>query len=355
MRIRPRLTRVRRTLRAARMAFRRRGVILLYHRVASPRIDPLLLCVSPAHFEEHLDILRKAYAPLSLAELAEASAAGTVPDRAVAVTFDDGYADNGQAAAPILRRHGMRATVFVAGDCLEGRPFYYDELEEILLIAPRLPPRLRVVLRGRKHEWEFGDWARLPKNPGRDYWRWNMESPSDPTPRHRCYRELFCLLREEKEETRRRTIAALRKAARVGAWKGGRLWMTKAELRRAAKGGTLEFGAHTRSHPALNRLTPRKQRLEIVSGKRMLEAVTGSPARAFAYPYGSPWDVTPESVQLAREAGFSLACANWAGPVDAESDPFWLPRCLVRDWSGGEFASRLRRFFEPRAEILPQG
>lgn len=336
------------------MAFRPRGVILLYHRIAAPPIDPLRLCVSPGRFESHLEILRREYRPLGLAELAAAAAKGELPDRTVALTFDDGYADNRQAAAPLLKRHGLQATVFVAGASLEGTPFFYDELEEILLLAPRLPRRLRVAFAGGMREWDLGNWARLPKAPDGGYWNWNVESPQDPTPRHRCYREWFDLLRGATPEQRRGALAALRKAAGSPP-AGARRGMTKAEIRKAAAEGTLEFGAHTRNHPALNRLTVDAQREEILSGKRMVESAAGEPARSFAYPYGSPWDVSGETVRLAREAGFELACANTPAPVDSESDPFWLPRCLVRDWDGAEFARRMRAFFRPQAEIPPQG
>jgi peptidoglycan/xylan/chitin deacetylase (PgdA/CDA1 family) len=340
-------------LRTVRSAFRSRAVILLYHRVTAPKIDPLLLSTSPAHFEEHLAVIQKDYTPLSLADLAAAHVAGRIPKRAVVITFDDGYADNLHAAAPLLRRFGQQATVFVAGACLEGKPFFYDELEDILLLAPWLPKTLRLTIGGAAHAWELGDWARRPKVPDESYWKWNMESPADPTPRHRCYRELFGLLRGASPAERRRAIASLRKASATGA--GANRLMTRSEIRKAARDGTLELGAHTRSHPALNRLPPGDQRQEIVSGKQMLEAAAGMPVRAFAYPYGSPWDVSRTTVNLAREAGFTTACANTPGPVDAESDPFWLPRCLVRDWDGAEFARRLRVFFEPRADVPPQG
>ncbi|MBN2084354.1 MAG: polysaccharide deacetylase family protein [Anaerolineales bacterium] len=356
MRLKSVFRRARPFLRTVRMAFRSRAVILLYHRVAAPQADPLLLCASPAHFEQHLALIQKEYTPLSLADLAAAHAAGRIPDRAVVITFDDGYADNLHAAAPILRRYGARATVFVAGACLEGKPFFYDEMEEILLLAPRLPRTLRITIDGAARAWDLADWARLPKTADETYWKWNLESASDPTPRHRCYRELFGLLRGASAATRSRAIAALRKAAAIGAASpGAKRWMTRAEIRRAAKEGTLEFGAHTRNHPALNKLAIEDQREEIVSGKRMLESAAGMPVRAFAYPYGSPWDVSPTTLRLAREAGFCAACANTPAPVDSESDLFWLPRCLVRDWDGEEFARRLSAFFEPRADIPPQG
>jgi peptidoglycan/xylan/chitin deacetylase (PgdA/CDA1 family) len=348
------IQRIRRTLRTARMALRGRAVILLYHRIASPPADPQRLCVSPAHFEQHLDVLRRNYRPLGLEQLAAHRAAGTLPGRSVAITFDDGYADNWQTAAPILARCGLRATVFVAGDCLKGKPFFYDELERILLWTPRLPRVLRVSIGGREYQWDLESWSVRPKKTGLEYWTWNLERSEDPTPRHRCYRELFGLLRGADPASRRRVLSALRKAVRAGSTPV-RLWMTKAEMRAAVKDGTLDFGSHTRSHPALNKLAPDLQREEILAGKQMLESAVARPARAFAYPYGSPWDVTAESLRLVREAGFELACANTPGPLDAESDPFWLPRCLVRDWDGEEFDRRMRDFFRPRAEIPPQG
>jgi peptidoglycan/xylan/chitin deacetylase (PgdA/CDA1 family) len=338
------------------MGLRPRAVILLYHRIASPAMDPLLLSVSSGNFTDHLAILRRDYHPITLVELAEACAANRIPDRAVAITFDDGYTDNLRAAAPILERSRQQATVFVTGACLEGVPLFDDELERILLWTPKLPDRIRIRVNGRAREWDLGEWSRRPKNPDGDYLRWNMEWPSDPTPRHRCYRDLFDILRAAPVRVRVQTMASLRKAALPEQSRPPhRLLMTQAELRKAAAGNILEIGAHTQHHPALNRLTASEQREEIVSGKRLLERAIGREVRAFAYPYGSPWDVAPETVQLAREAGFAVACGNYPGPMDSESDLFWLPRCLVRDWSGEEFERRLREFFRPQAEIPPRG
>jgi peptidoglycan/xylan/chitin deacetylase (PgdA/CDA1 family) len=342
--------------RAARMSFRPRAVILLYHRIASPMVDPLLLCVTPGHFAEHLAVLQKDWCPMSLAELAEACIEDRISNRAVVMTFDDGYVDNLRTAAPLLERFHQKTTIFVAGACLEGKPLFYDELERILLLAPVLPARIRIPINGQMREWEMGQWARRPKNPESDYFHWNLEWSSDPTPRHRCFRELFNLLRAAPDRMRTQAVASLRRAARIGSSRPGeRRLMSKAELQKAARGYAIEIGAHTRTHAALNRMAPDDQRKEIVSGKRMLEKAIGRDVHALAYPFGSPWDVAPETVQLAREAGFALACGNYPGPVDSESDLFWLPRCLVRDWSGEEFAARMEQFYQPRAEIPPQG
>ena len=138
------------------------------------------------------------------------------------ITFDDGYADNLQAAAPILRRFGQRATVFVAGACLEGKSFFYDDLEQILLLAPRLPKTLRLTIGGAAHEWELGDWARLPKTPDASYWKWNMESPADPTPAPPLLPRNVRFAARRRARRPQPRDPALRKAAATGAEFTGR-------------------------------------------------------------------------------------------------------------------------------------
>ena len=57
---------------------------------------------------------------LPLSEAASRLAQGTLPARALSITFDDGYADNREIAAPILQRLGLSATFFIATSFLGG-------------------------------------------------------------------------------------------------------------------------------------------------------------------------------------------------------------------------------------------
>jgi peptidoglycan/xylan/chitin deacetylase (PgdA/CDA1 family) len=122
-----------RAVRAVGGALRRRsprGVILTYHRIAGPRPDPLLLDVSASNFDAQLSVLSRTAAPLRLDEFESLRREGRLPARAVAVTFDDGYADNLHAAAPLLERHEIPATVFVtAGMIGSARGFPWDEAD----------------------------------------------------------------------------------------------------------------------------------------------------------------------------------------------------------------------------------
>lgn len=86
--------------------------ILMYHRVAPlPGFDQLT--VSPARFDEQAAWLAAHAHVLPLDEALDRLHDGGLPPNAVALTFDDGYRDNLVHALPVLKRHGLPATVFV--------------------------------------------------------------------------------------------------------------------------------------------------------------------------------------------------------------------------------------------------
>ena len=104
-------------------------LILMYHRIADEPIDYWGLAVSPVRFEEHLRVLRRTRHPLPLAEFFRKLIAGTLPQTAVALTFDDGYVDNLVAGKPRLAAADVPATVFLTTGYLDRlEPFWWDEL-----------------------------------------------------------------------------------------------------------------------------------------------------------------------------------------------------------------------------------
>src|SRR5262245_19306871 len=114
------------------------ALILLYHRIAEPAADPFDLCVTPQHFAEHLEQLRRHHRIISLTELSQRLASGATLRHTVVLTFDDGYADNLHHAKPLLERYDAPATVFVtSGYVGQDREFWWDELERLLLLSPR--------------------------------------------------------------------------------------------------------------------------------------------------------------------------------------------------------------------------
>src|SRR5665213_2379474 len=100
--------------------------ILIFHRVL-PQRDPLFPGEAFAkQFDALIEHVAARFRVLPLAYAIEALKQGTLPSRALAITFDDGYADNLTIAAPILQRHGVSATVFVATGYLDGSCMWND-------------------------------------------------------------------------------------------------------------------------------------------------------------------------------------------------------------------------------------
>jgi peptidoglycan/xylan/chitin deacetylase (PgdA/CDA1 family) len=94
------------------------ALIVAYHAVES---GPAPLCIDPGLFREHLDALADAGAvTLAVSELAAALRRGRVPDRAVALTFDDAFASVAAHAAPLLAERGLGATVYAVAGRLGG-------------------------------------------------------------------------------------------------------------------------------------------------------------------------------------------------------------------------------------------
>lgn len=83
--------------------------VLLYHHVAPDRE------VTPEGFDRQMATLREeGWRSLGTGQLeAHLSGASPAPEKSLLITFDDGYADNWVYAYPSLRRHGMRAVLFV--------------------------------------------------------------------------------------------------------------------------------------------------------------------------------------------------------------------------------------------------
>lgn len=320
-----------------------RALILLYHRVTELPKDPQLLSVSPRHFAEQLQVIRQYFYPISLQELVKRVRQGQVPHRAVALTFDDGYADNLYQAKPLLEKHDVPATVFVTtGYIGQRREFWWDELERVFLEPRMLPRVLQLKVRGTALQWTLGEASLYTQEEFQRHRGWSVLEQHNPTPRHCTYRELHQVLRTLPQEEQERAVNE------ILAWAGttpiGRpthRTLSPDEVVRLADGGLVEVGAHSVTHPVLSVLSVERQHIEINESKRHLEEILGCAVTSFSYPYGTRSDFNSTTIQLVREAGFLCACANFSGLVVRGSDLFQLPRLLVRDWDGEEFMRRL--------------
>jgi peptidoglycan/xylan/chitin deacetylase (PgdA/CDA1 family) len=325
--------------RLQRIRARRGAVILLYHRVAEPDLDPWGLAVSPKHFEEHLEVLGARGPSLTLNALLETLKSGQPQKSATAITFDDGYADNLRVAMPLLERHDKRATMFLTtAPIIRQRAFWWDELEEILLCRPVLPRReLELSLAAETFTWTLEEPA---SEPLPDISRWRAWQPvSQGQGRQALYVALWQRLQKLPHAPRDEAVEALRD------WAGGEAVprsshrpLTVQEVAALADGDLIEVGAHTVNHPALAWISVAEQREEIIGSKADIEGIIGAPVQGFSYPHGS---CTKATVDALRAAGFACACCAAPAPLTPATDPFGLPRITVPDCDGDTFASSL--------------
>ena len=333
--------------RRQRNRFRGGALILLYHRVTRLSTDPQLLCVTPQHFSEQIEVLKKRFCPLSLQYLARASLQRQIPRRAVVVTFDDGYGDNLWNAKAVLKHYDVPATVFVATEYISGkREFWWDEVERIFLQTGKLPRRLILDVKGQSKEWDLGTGSDYTEEQARRFSSWNVTRTGNPCERQDIYRDLCDLLRPLPGGTRGELLD------RILAWAGKESTarqshrpLNEEEVRAIEGDGLIEVGAHTVNHTCLSKIPVADQWYEITEGKKRLERALGHAVKSFSYPYGTVNDYSEATVDAVTRAGFSCACSNFPGMIRGGENLFELPRYIVRDWPGDVFERNLWNWF----------
>lgn len=318
-------------------------VVLLYHRVTVLDRDPQHLTVSPTRFSQHMAILARTRCPLPLGEFVRRWHDRSLPDSAVAVTFDDGYADNLHEALPILKRFEVPATVFVCPPSprLTGE-FFWDDLDRILLGPHSLPERIDLSPAGPAMCIDLGTTAAPAATAA-----WGVDDPTTPSSRHRAYRNLCRMLRSMPSPHRERLLSHLAEASGVGSGcRPSHRRLTPDELSFMATHPLVTIGAHTVTHPRLASLPASDQADEIADSCRIIEAIAGKRVDCFSYPFGGPTDYGAGAVAAVRNAGCRFATANVDAPMTRWRSPWELPRRLVRNVDGDDFS---RLLGEPHA------
>ena len=292
--------------------------ITIFHRVhAQP--DPLFPQeMDSRRFDQVCAWLAAWFTVLPLDEAVRRLADGSLPPRALAITFDDGYADNHAVALPILRRHGLPATFFIATGFLDGGRMFNDSvIETVRRCAQSQLDLSSLGLAGLGH---------LPLH--------------DLAARTAAIGQILATIKYLVPDVRLRATERIARLAGVAALPDD-LMMSSSQLRSLAAAG-MQIGAHTVSHPILMRLDDAAARHEIKLGKNQLEQCLDQPVRLFAYPNGRPGtDYCARDVALVRDLGFDCAVTTAPGAGQAGADLFQLPRFVPWDRSRLRWAAKL--------------
>jgi peptidoglycan/xylan/chitin deacetylase (PgdA/CDA1 family) len=290
-----------------------RLLILGYHGIAQE--DEHLwnpsLFIAPEHLAQRLRLLRAGgFNILRLSEAIQRLNAGTLPERSVAITFDDGYVDFYRLACPILRAYDVPATVYLTT--------YYSENN-------RPVPGITAAYMIWKCRTFTGP---LTTVPGFEGIRFAHEEE-----RHAISEAIGRYFTDERTlsaDDKHRMIEAL--AAEIGfdlaPFRRRRLMhvMTPDEVRQVAAAG-VDIELHTHRHWVPN--DEALIRTEIEDNRSRIEQITGSTAADFCYPSGVHF---PEILPWLRKLGVRSATTCEPGLASVEDDPLLLPRFL--DHSG---------------------
>lgn len=287
--------------------------ILIFHRVLA-QVDPLFPDEPDAmRFDKVLSWIARWFQVMPLDEAVSRLRSANLPARAVAITFDDGYADNATIALPVLERHGMSATFFIATSFLDGGRMWNDSLIE--------------TVRAFR-----GDVLDL-----RDAGLGSYEV--DSIGKRRV--AIGTLLRQIKyldPVKRQGTVALVQELVRSVLPHD--LMMSARQVIQLRQAG-MQIGAHTRTHPILSKLPDAQVADEIRGSKDFLESLLQEPVDLFAYPNGKPGkDYLDQHAQIVRQAGFIAAVSTAPGVASIATDPFQLPR--FTPWDSGQFRYGMR-------------
>jgi peptidoglycan/xylan/chitin deacetylase (PgdA/CDA1 family) len=281
-----------------------RLTVLLYHRVLE-RPDALVPHEpDAAAFDAQLGAMSKVFRVLPLGEALALAREGRLPARSLCITFDDGYRDNVDVAVPILRRHGLSATFFIATGFLDGGRMMHDTVTEAVR---HLPDQILDL------GWLGGESVTV----------------NDSASRLALIDEF--VRRVKYLPFHERAAACQRLADTSGAHLPNDLMMTSEQVR-SLPGLGMDVGAHTHDHPILSRLSPEDAFTQIVRGRDVLTQLLGSTPALFAYPNGKPdIDYQAIHVDMVKRAGFSAAVSVSMGTAGLRSDHFQIPRFIPWD------------------------
>ncbi|WP_099035953.1 polysaccharide deacetylase family protein [Lacimicrobium alkaliphilum] len=285
--------------------------ILIYHQVLE-KPDPMRPDLPMAEkFDQQMAVLARYFTPISLDQALHGLKSNALPDNAVCVTFDDGYSNNLTVAEPILRKHKIPATVYVATAFSEGVNMWNDRV--IYLFSD--PKCNCLTLDGEEVALE--DFAQ--RRHLAEFW-----------------------LQKLKYQPVQERLAKIESLYRHNSLdEEPPLMMTPEQIRMLSDKG-IAIGAHTVNHPILKVLSPEEQKWEIENSKAQLQDWTGSEIHHFAYPNGMLGkDLDEDTVEYVKQAGFhSAVVTNW-GTSDHQTSPWLLKRFTPWDRNPSRFMARL--------------
>ncbi|MDR2346641.1 MAG: polysaccharide deacetylase family protein [Planctomycetaceae bacterium] len=306
---------------------------LCYHSVVSdnvPKNDARTrIAVTVSQFDEQLRELQKHWNPVSLKQIRDAVENNIpLPNRAVHISFDDGYRNNLTFAAPLLARYNIPATIFVTTNLISTRyqMIWALEFHERLTALP-------------DSEFEIG---------GQTF----LLPPPESSNRSEIALELLNCVKRLGVQEQDFLLQKLRNRVEIDFvpyWKQELYEFLNWDEIRLLRDQGIEIGSHSLSHPVLASLDQTELNCQLYESKKCIERELETECDVLAYPFGSADDFSDTVVDTARQVGFRLAFTLQDCRNSNKLDAMRIHRiCINREHSINSFRaliSGLRNIF----------
>lgn len=253
--------------------------------------------------------------------LRDLAAGRALPPRAVAITFDDGYADNLELAGPMLHRLGLPATCFLVPGILDGD------------VVPW---------------WERLAWIFTETRVKSLRWRDKDRALTGPS-RHATFKEVAEDLKRRDRVGRESAIDELTTRLdppgefdvkdRFLDWDGA-VRLTK----------YFTIGSHTMSHNIMSRETAESQHSDLAQSRSLLKDKLGGDISVLAYPNGKRADYDEHTIAAAEAAGHEFSITTRNGPARRDSPKHEIPRWVMNPHRGARDFAKVVKYLAGRRD-----
>jgi peptidoglycan/xylan/chitin deacetylase (PgdA/CDA1 family) len=287
------------------------AVILRYHSIQDrPEQFASTIGCDSIHatsiFERHMELIARRFSAISLDDIALfLKGDKALPQRAVAITFDDGYKDNVRFAAPILSRFGIPGTFYVlVGAVDRAKAPWYCVLRHAFWTARN--PKWTDPATGTVHDL------------------------TDSRTREAAFMAAAGICAKSSASAREELVQSATHSLEPVPFLNERdLMMTWDDARTLVKSGHI-VGSHTMTHPNLAQVSADDARRELTDSKLKLEKELGTPVKHFSYPHPAlnpQWNES--TVKLTEELGYATAVTTTVGAVRSDARALAIPRTYI--------------------------